>query len=88
MTPSSSAAWNAADSEQLRMPPPESLNWVARKSMSRSSAIGASSGSSSRQIRLRSSASGNGKSITKSRRRTNASSMLRRKLVARMTAPA
>ena len=35
-------------------------------------------------MRRRSSASGNGKSMTKSSRRTNASSMLRRKLVARI----
>ena len=40
-----------------------------------------------RQIRRRSSASGNGKSTTKSSRRMNASSMLRLKFVARMTAP-
>ena len=40
----SSAAWNAAASEQLRIAPPESLNWVARNSRSTSSSSGASLG--------------------------------------------
>ena len=86
--PSSSAAWKAAASEQLRIAPPESLNFsrqevevdvVGARRLARAARLS--------QMRWRSSGSGNGKSITKSSRRTNASSMLRRKFVARITAP-
>ena len=54
ISPPASAAMKAAASEQLRIEPPESLKRSARKRTSMSSAVGAASGRTSRQMRSRS----------------------------------
>ena len=81
-------ARNAAASVQLRIPPPDSLKRVREHVevdvVGRAAPRAGAARARAARGRAR---SGNGKSITKSSRRRNASSMLRRKFVARMTTP-
>jgi hypothetical protein len=78
----------AAASEQLRIAPPESLNWVGEEVEVDVVVERRLLGQQQAPDQLAVLGLGNGKSITKSSRRTNASSMFWRKFVARMTAPA